>query len=1176
MAKLVKIGARWHFLTTWSERGLVPRNSDSGKAMMVWNYRESPGVWSTDKARVAAMVAEFGDDETRRDILSLAEKEPDTSAPVLLFDGATYRYYSPYEMKDAARDAGFEFTRDPSPAHWHTQDPDRAVRCYQVAMHYEGFTCPSAIQMVLQAHLEAQQAHIEASRVVGLDVDLPRPPGLDYYPYQKAAVAYAMQRRNVLFGDSMGLGKSIETLGLVNALHIKSVLIVCPATLKLNWARECQKWLMDGQRVGIATSKQIPFATDIVIVNYESLGRRDIPDECLGCKHSRMAHVGIGLFPCQGKGEGMRCPCVQWADPERPEPTLRPGLDREWELLVADECHRVKSPGAQRSKLLFSVRAKRLAFLSGSPIPNRPKELWTLLSHLAPEVFQNEWKFYREFCGASKSNGFSKDGASNLDLLQNKMRASCFPYTVQVECDGGVLPIGRIVENKLSVYVKSYNHLSSRLEWRRVVAFSKRDAPGRLLRIKHASGEFDCTADHPVWTEAGYVRAESLIPGVLLSVLPKEKDSYRARQSDSNKILLSEMCGSPQRVPWDIPAKGKPNQTSETRGRNGEDLRVVQETVSAVAVAGRKCSVGSAKVLRVIVPLNVAPDTTLCSSRVDENAENGSNKTQGPKTAGHIGAAEGKHPVDGNAGKAERGPQKSMGKTQGGWTGTSISSAVSPAVRASVCAVIPGRLGGSDDSVPASNGFISQGRDLFSLRGSDSSTVDDYYRNRRQDPPSQKAATNRSVEREGLAFSRVLSVEVLEQRSGRGHGGGRGANSSVYDIEVEGNHNYFANGILVHNCMIRRTMAEVWPEIPAKRRQILEFPAGALARYVGAEQDAWRRREDMRLELRTRVELSKASDNPEDYKAAVDALKQGMKVAFSEIAKLRHDTAVAKIPLVIQHIENVLESCDKFVVFAHHHDVIEPLAKHFGAKAVAVFGPVKDYERMAMVDRFNTDPKCKLFIGGIFVAGVGISLRAANLAFSELDWTPASMNQCEDRCFGVGRGIEGQSLLVQHLVLEGSLDANMARTLIAKQEIADKVLDRRSSSDPVPLDPAYEYEPEAVVLGEKREAIAPDEVAELPSTHGATPEWIVKTAAKLSGADVALIFAAVRRLAGLCDGAASRDGSGFNRFDVAVGHGLAIRSALSQKEAALALRLCKKYNHSQLGGMLDSLYEKEA
>lgn len=166
-------------------------------------------------------------------------------------------------------------------------------------------------------------------------------------------------------------------------------------------------------------------------------------------------------------------------------------------------------------------------------------------------------------------------------------------------------------------------------------------------------------------------------------------------------------------------------------------------------------------------------------------------------------------------------------------------------------------------------------------------------------------------------------------------------------------------------------------------------------------------------------------------------------------------------------------------------------------------------------------------------------------------------------------------VLIQHLVLEGSLDANMARTIVSKQEVADRALDRRQNDEPEPLDPAFEYEPEAVVLGEKREAIAPEEVADLPSTHGATPEWIVKTAEKLSGSDVALVYQAIRRLAGNCDGAASRDSVGFSRYDIAIGHGLAAKSSLSQKEAALALRLCKKYNHSQLGGMLDSLYERE-
>lgn len=798
MAKLVKVGSRWHFLTSYQERGLVPRRA-TGHAYMQWNrLPESPKVWSTDIARVAAMVAEFGDDETRQEILILANQEPDTDVASLLFDGSTYRYYSNYQEKDAARDAGFTFTRDPSPAHWWTQDPDAAVRCYQVAMHYEGFTCPAHIQAVLQAHLEATQAHIEASRVVGLDVDLPRPAGLDYLPFQRAGIAYALQRRNVLFGDEMGLGKTIEALGLINALHIKSALIVVPATLKLNWLQEAQKWLVDGQRVGIATSKAVPFACDIVIVNFELLGYRPTVDECLGCKHPKVAHAGVGIFPCRGMGEGRRCGCVVWVDPEKLEPVLRPDLDREWELVVIDECHRLKNPKTIRARLAFSIRAQRSAFLSGTPLPNRPKELWTLLNHLAPEVFSKQWEFWKRYCGASKSNGWTKDGASNLDELQAKMRSSV---------------------------------------------------------------------------------------------------------------------------------------------------------------------------------------------------------------------------------------------------------------------------------------------------------------------------------------------------------------------------------------MVRRLKSEVMTELPAKRRQVLEFPAGALARFVGAEQDAVKRRAALELELRTRAELAKASDNPADYTEAVKALKEGMKVAFSEIAKLRHDTAVAKIPLVVQHIENVLESEPKYVIFAHHIDVIEALVAHFGDQSVAVYGDVKEKDRIARKDRFNDDPTCRLFIGGIFVAGVGLSLKCSKLGFAELDWVPGNVSQCEDRCHGVGRGIEGEPLLVQHLMLEGSLDANMARTIVAKQEIADRALDRRSE-EPEPLEAAFEYEPEAVVLGEKREAIAPEEVADLPSTHGATPEWIVKTAAKLSGQDVALIYSAVRRLAGLCDGAASRDSVGFNKFDIKLGHSLAAKDSLSNREASLALKLCRKYNSTQLGGMLDSLYER--
>lgn len=1151
MAKLVKVGSRWHFLTNWSERNLVPRKGN-GHAYMQWNrLPESPKVWSTDIARVAAMVAEFADDETRADIIALAGKEPEPDVATLLFDGATYRYYSGFEQKDAARDAGFTFTREPSPAHWWTQDPDAAVRCYQAASQFEGFTCPAHIQAVLQAHLEATQAHIEASRVVGLDIDLPRPAGLDYLPFQRAGIVYGMQRRNVLFGDEMGLGKTIEALGLVNALGLRSVLVVCPATLKRNWCLEAEKWLVGGQRVGIADSKQVPFGADVVIINFESLHSRAKSTDCFGCKHPALAHVGKGIYLCVSGGTpGTACACVQFVETPSGDPVLRADLDREWDLLIVDECHRVKSKTAIRSKMVFAIRSKRSAFLSGTPLPNRPKELWTLLNYLAPEVFSKEWDFYKRFCGASRANSFSKDGASNLDELQAKMRASCFLGDTQVSSEYGQVAIQELVKRRLRLNVWCRDSVG-RLALRPIVGFSERAYRGLLVKIRFSEGEFICTPDHRIFIDQGEKRAGEIVAGDYLWTLPQAQGqgitSQRSVETPFGQpdILLNEVCGQEPDGRSEAGLQGVEALAAKTIAEN---LRRLPDCV----LRAQRAPLLASPFLHVLVPRanslrHVVSSPELGFEQIQSEGHQGDAISAEAQTR-KAGSDQGRNAtasITANkevAGQAARaGASRARGGTvdPGGWSGRSARDQRSPDLR--------GHLDTGDPS-----------GDRGGRRGS------------RQESPAQA----RQGARLGFARSRVLSVEVLGVGD-RGYPSGSGREGFfVYDIEVDGAHNYFANNALVHNCMVRRLKAEVLPELPAKRRQVLEFPVGALSRFVSAEQDAWQRREDLRLELRTQVELSKASDDPEDHKRAVAALKEGMKVAFSEIAKLRHDTAVAKIPLVIQHIENVLESESKYVIFCHHIDVIEALVKHFGRSAVAVYGAVSEADRIARKDRFNDDPTCRLFIGGIFVAGVGLSLRCSKLGFAELDWVPGNVSQCEDRCHGVGRGVEGEPLLVQHLMLEGSLDAQMARTVVAKQDIADRALDLRAEVSAEPLDEAFEFEPEAVVLGEKREAIAPADVSELPSTHGATPEWIVKTAEKLSADDVVLIYAAVRRLAGLCDGAASRDSTGFNRYDTALGHSLAVQGSLSQKSAALALRLCKKYNSTQLGGMLDSLYER--
>jgi SWI/SNF-related matrix-associated actin-dependent regulator 1 of chromatin subfamily A len=135
------------------------------------------------------------------------------------------------------------------------------------------------------------------------------------------------------------------------------------------------------------------------------------------------------------------------------------------------------------------------------------------------------------------------------------------------------------------------------------------------------------------------------------------------------------------------------------------------------------------------------------------------------------------------------------------------------------------------------------------------------------------------------------------------------------------------------------------------------------------------------------------------------------------------------------------------VVFCHHHDVSRALKAAFPSAAL-VTGETPMAQRMAEVDRFQTDPDCRLFIGGIQAAGVGLTLTAAQVVvFAELDWVPGNMTQAEDRLHRIGqRG----SVLVQHLVFNDSVDAYMAQMVISKQGVIEQALDARGAPIPPP------------------------------------------------------------------------------------------------------------------------------
>lgn len=338
--------------------------------------------------------------------------------------------------------------------------------------------------------------------------------------------------------------------------------------------------------------------------------------------------------------------------------------------------------------------------------------------------------------------------------------------------------------------------------------------------------------------------------------------------------------------------------------------------------------------------------------------------------------------------------------------------------------------------------------------------------------------------------------------------------------------------------MIRRKKADVLTELPAKRRQVVELEMSSeMADAVDAETRSWAQFEDEVQSARVAVELAKA-EGDETYQDAVQRLRSLTQAAFTEMSKLRHDTAVRKVPLVIDDLRDMIDQRIKVVAFAHHKDVIGAILEAFPGISVSITGDTEMHARQRAVDRFQTDPECLLFVGNIQAAGVGITLTAAsNVVFAELDWVPGNITQAEDRCHRIG---QRDTVFVRHLVLDGSLDAKMAKTLVSKQEIIDQALDRERVAGEMP----------PVIPSTKREEAA---------TESTTREKVAETAKTLTLAQVEGIHACLQVVAGMCDGAREKDDSGFNAMDAKIGKSLAYQAFLTPRQAALGLKIVAKY-----------------
>lgn len=214
--------------------------------------------------------------------------------------------------------------------------------------------------------------------------------------------------------------------------------------------------------------------------------------------------------------------------------------------------------------------------------------------------------------------------------------------------------------------------------------------------------------------------------------------------------------------------------------------------------------------------------------------------------------------------------------------------------------------------------------------------------------------------------------------------------------------------------MIRRLKKDVLKELPAKQRQIIELPSNGCKLLVKSEMASY--------------------ENYEQYLR--DGQTKMRKVSFTELSKFRHEIALKKIPQIIEHLEDCLSN-GPVVCFAYHTDVIDEIANAFKNQCVVITGKTAMNLRQDHIDAFQ-DGNVDLIIGNIKAMGVGCTLtRSQHVVFAELDWTPAVISQAEDRCHRIG---QTGNLLIQHLVMAGSLDAKIVRVLVKKQKVIGSII----------------------------------------------------------------------------------------------------------------------------------------
>jgi SWI/SNF-related matrix-associated actin-dependent regulator 1 of chromatin subfamily A len=207
--------------------------------------------------------------------------------------------------------------------------------------------------------------------------------------YQETGAQFLRERKYALLADEPGLGKTAQAIMALPKITSQThILIICPAAVKNQWQEQFIEWVQYRPALITNTKDYIPqdyLGGNVVqIINYDLLIR------------PKLFHKVI---------------------------------QRRWSHIICDEAHRIKNPKAKRTDVVLGHllnRTENMWFLTGTPIKNRPIDLYPILSKCAPELikpYNSYMRFALRYCGAYMGAfGLVTTGASRSDELGDRLK----------------------------------------------------------------------------------------------------------------------------------------------------------------------------------------------------------------------------------------------------------------------------------------------------------------------------------------------------------------------------------------------------------------------------------------------------------------------------------------------------------------------------------------------------------------------------------------------------------------------------------------------------------------------------------------------------------------------------------------------------------------------------------